>query len=113
MNQEIIDLINRRENQVLIHSCIYYKFNDNLIEDWQYDNIGKDLIELAHKYQNEFKASYHYNDFIEYVNSDTPSGFNLPYSTVETVSKAMLLLRLYGRKTTEFINYDSKIKHKF
>lgn len=113
MNQEVIDLINRRENQVLIHSCIYYKFNDNLIEDWQYDNIGKDLIELAHKYPSEFKASYHYNDFIEYVNSDTPSGFNLPYSTTETVSKAMLLLRLYGRKTTEFINDDSRIKCKF
>lgn len=113
MNQEIIDLINRRENQVLIHSAIYYRLNDNLIPDWQYDNIGKDLVELAHKYPEEFKASYHYNDFIEYVNSETPSGFNLPYATVEVTSKAMYLLRLYGRKTTEFINEDSKIKYKF
>lgn len=113
MNQEIIDLINRRENQVLIHSAIYYRLNDNLIPDWQYDNIGKDLVELAHKYPEEFKASYHYNDFIEYVNSETPSGFNLPYSTVEVTSKAMYLLRLYGRQTTEFINNDSKIKRKF
>lgn len=113
MNQDIIDLINRRENQVLIHSAIYYRFNDNLIPDWQYDNIGKDLVELAHKYPEEFKASYHYNDFIEYVNSETPSGFNLPYATVEVTSKAMYLLRLYRRKTTEFINEDSKIKCKF
>ena len=110
MNQEILDLINRRENQILLHSCIYYKFNDNLIEDWQYDSIGKDLLELAKDYPDEFKASYHYEEFIDYVNSDTPSGFNLRYSTVENVSKAMHLLRLYGRNTTKFINDDSQIK---
>lgn len=110
MNDEIVSLINRRENQILIHSAIYYRFNDNLLQDYQYDNIGKDLIELAHKYPKEFEASHHYEDFIEYVNSETPSGYNLPYSTIEVTSKAMLLLRLYGRKTSEFINKDTKIK---
>ena len=112
MNKDIVELINRKENQILIHSAIYYRFNDNLIPDWQYDNIGKDLIELAHKYPEEFKMSYHYKDFIEYVNSDTPSGYNLPIATVEVTSKAMYLLRLYGRYTTEFINKDAKIKRK-
>lgn len=110
MNDEIVSLINRRENQILIHSAIYYRFNDNLLQDYQYDSIGKDLIELAHKYPKEFEASHHYEDFIEYVNSETPSGYNLPYSTIEVTSKAMLLLRLYGRKTSEFINKDTKIK---
>ena len=56
MNDEIVSLINRRENQILIHSAIYYRFNDNLLQDYQYDNIGKDLIELAHKYPKEFEA---------------------------------------------------------
>lgn len=112
MNKDVIELINRKENQILIHSAIYYRFNDNLIPDWQYDNIGKDLIELAHKYPEEFKMSYHYKDFIEYVNSDTPSGYNLPIATVEVTSKAMYLLRLYGRDTTAFINKDAKIKRK-
>lgn len=110
LNQDILDLINRRENQILLHSCIYYKFNDNLIEDWQYDSIGRDLLELSKDYPDEFEASYHYEEFIDYVNSETPSGFNLRYSTVENVSKAMHLLRLYGRNTTKFINDDSQIK---
>ena len=57
MDQEILDLINRRENQILLHSCIYYKFNDNLIGDWEYDQIGKQLIDLAKDYPDEFKAS--------------------------------------------------------
>ena len=89
MNKDIVELINRKENQILIHSAIYYRFNDNLIPDWQYD------IKLS----EEFKMSYHYKDFIEYVNSDTPSGYNLPIATVEVTSKAMYLLRLYGRDT--------------
>lgn len=110
MNQNIVELINRRENQILILSCIYYKFNDNLVEDWQYDLLGKELVKLASEYPEEFKSSYHYEDFIDYVDSDTPSGFNLPYSTVENVSKAMHLLRMCGRNTTKFINDDSKIK---
>ena len=110
MNQNIVELINRRENQILVLSCIYYKFNDNLIEDWQYDLLGKELVNLASEYPEEFKSSYHYEDFIDYVDSDTPSGFNLPYSTVENVSKAMHLLRMCGRNTTKFINDDSKIK---
>ena len=110
MNREIIDLINRRENQILLHSCIYYRFNDNLIEDWQYDSIGKDLLRLAKDYPDEFKSSYHYEDFIEYVNSEIPSGFNLPYSRIDILSKAIHLLRLYGRNTTKFINDDVKIR---
>lgn len=110
MNDEILEKINRRENQILLHSCVYYKFNDNLLPDHAYDNLGKDLIELSQQYPLEFSASYHYSEFKDYVTSECPSGFNLHYSTPEIVSKAMHLLRLYGRSTTEFINSDSKIK---
>lgn len=108
--EEIISLINRRENQILLHSAIYYKFNDNLIEDYEYDRLGKELIKLSKDYPEEFSMSYHYNEFKEYVTSECPSGFNLRYGTTENISKAMLLLRLYGRKTTDFINSDSKIR---
>lgn len=111
MDHDILDLINRRENQILIHSCIYYKFNDNLIEDWQYDNMGKDLIELAREYPDEFKASYHYEDFINYVNSDTPSGYDLPFSSYEVLSKAVYLLQLNGRSCCQvYPNKNSRIK---
>ena len=92
LKQDIIDLINRKENQILVHSCIYYRLSDNIIPDWKYDSFGADLIRLAKEYPDEFKASYHYNDFIEYVNSDTPSGFDLPYTTCEVISRATHLV---------------------
>lgn len=110
MNNEILEKINRRENQILLHSCLYYKFNDNLLTDHAYDNLGKDLIELSQQYPLEFSASYHYSEFKDYVTSECPSGYSLHYSTTEIVSKAVLLLRLYGRKTISYINEDSKIK---
>ena len=33
---EISELIKRRRLQILIHSCIYYEFNQNLITDIQW-----------------------------------------------------------------------------
>ena len=67
---------------------------------------------LAKKYPNEFKASYHYESFIDYVNSDTPSAFDINYNSPEVISKAIQLLRLSGRKTTQIINDDTKLKTK-
>ena len=111
MDQEILDLINRRENQILLHSCIYYKFNDNLIEDWQYDSIGKDLLELAKDYPDEFEASYHYEEFIDYVNSETPSGFNLRYSSYSfcdlNSNSDFATTRLYSKYELSKLRYVS------
>ena len=36
----------RRRKQILVHSCLYYRLDTNLIEDWQYDKIGRRLAEL-------------------------------------------------------------------
>ena len=112
MNEEILSLINRRENQILVMAAIYYRFNDNLISDNEYDHRGRELMMLAKQYPNEFKASYHYESFIDYINSDTPSTFDINYNSPEVISKAIQLLRLSGRKTTQIINDDTKLKTK-
>ena len=93
MNNEIISLINRRENQILIHACIYYAFDTNLISDYQYDQLGLQLIDLSKHYPEEFKASYHYNQFKEYVTEVTPSAFNLNFRDPHVVKKAQFLLK--------------------
>ena len=94
----IVSLINRKENQILVNSCIYYRFNDNLISDYQYDNIGLELIELSKKYPEKFKQSFHYQSFKDYVTSECPSGFNLPFNTPDVVKKAIHLLKLKRSK---------------
>lgn len=57
MNAEITELINRRRNQLVIHSLIYYEFNDNIVSDAIYDKWSKELAELQAKYPSESAAA--------------------------------------------------------
>lgn len=47
---EIAELIKRRRLQILIHSCIYYEFNQNLITDTQWASWALELEQLQAKY---------------------------------------------------------------
>lgn len=51
----MLDLINRRERQILLHSCIYYELDKNIISDYQFDIWSKELVELMEAYLKEFK----------------------------------------------------------
>ena len=46
MNVEILELITRRERQILVHSYIYYELNTNLISDATFDEWAKELAQL-------------------------------------------------------------------
>ena len=57
----------RKRQQILVHSCLYYRFDTNLIEDYQYDRIGKSLAELQIKYpelSQEVKYKYEAFKFV-------------------------------------------------
>lgn len=47
---EIRTLILRRRLQVLVHSCIYYVFNENIIPDFTWSAWARELAELQEKY---------------------------------------------------------------
>lgn len=93
MNQEILELINRRERQILVHSCLYYQFNENLIQDHVYDAWSKELAELIRDYPREFEHSVYYTAFKDY---DGCSGFDLPFSDPRIVGVAESLLHRGG-----------------
>ena len=89
MNQEILALINRRQRQILVHSCIYYKFDNNLIQDHEYDALARDLVRLIQEYPKEFEASAYHDVYLGY---DGCSGFDLPYNDPRTISKAIFMM---------------------
>ena len=93
MNQEVLVLINRRQRQILVHSCLYYQFNENLIQDHVYDAWSKELAELIRDYKDEFRESVYYTAFIGY---DGCSGFDLPFSDPRIVGVAESLLHRGG-----------------
>ena len=88
------ELMQRRIRQILVHSCIYYEFDMNIVPDHEYDRFGKELIELIKKYPQYLKELEFGIDFIKYV--DMPSGFNLPYRHPDIMRKAQQLLNIRG-----------------
>ena len=48
--EQIAELIKRRRLQLLIHSCIYYEYNTNLVSDNQWATWAIELEELQIKY---------------------------------------------------------------
>lgn len=76
MDKVIAEKIKRRENQILLHACLYYEYNLNLISDDQYDKWSFELKDLIDHYPEEFKVSPYYQDFKKFV---PDSGYYLPY----------------------------------
>lgn len=91
--EEVAELINRRRYQILVHSCMYYRFDINLIEDSKFDKWCNELIELQQKYPEVAKGVKWHNEFKKLTHA---SGFDLPYSSPEVLSRAVHLLRYKG-----------------
>lgn len=95
MDWNIIGTINQRERQILVHSCIYYKFDSNIVSDFDYDKWSRQLVALAKQYPQEFRNSVEYETFKEYVKDDCRSGYNLPFNRPDIVEKARFLISLH------------------
>lgn len=94
-NEQIKELMQRRIRQILVHSCIYYRFNNNIIDDFTYDRWGNELIALIKQYPEYLKELEYGEAFVDYV--ETASGFNLPYNSPEIVYKALHLLKIHKK----------------
>lgn len=54
VKQTILEKINQREYQILVHSFLYYKLDKNIIDDSKFDFFMYDLVELMKNHENEF-----------------------------------------------------------
>lgn len=92
MSTEILELINRRRGQILIHSFLYYRMNTSIVPDAIYDQWAKELAELQQEHPDiAFEGIYAdaFKDFSESV-----TGFNLPLSDPWVISKGLYILQL-------------------
>lgn len=87
---EIAELINRRRRQILVHSVIYYRMNDNLVSDHQWSDWSRELCELQEKYPEIAAKCVYADDFKDF---DGSTGFNLPIEDPWAVNKASFLLK--------------------
>lgn len=81
---------------MLVHSCIYYRFDTNIVSDFDYDRWVNELMELQRKYPEIAQQCVYQEDFQNL--DETTSGFNIGHSRPEIVRKAQYLLKLNSVK---------------
>lgn len=94
-HEQIKEKINQRRRQMLVHSCIYYRFDTNIVNDFDYDRWVNELMELQRKYPEIAQQCVYQEDFKNL--DETTSGFNLGHSRPEIVRKAQCLLKLQNK----------------
>lgn len=95
---QIAELIKRRRLQILIHSCIYYEFNQNLITDTQWSTWALELERLQTKYPNIAKQVIWAEAF---KNFDHSTGYNLPLRDPWVVGHARWMIGCQERKNKD------------
>ena len=68
-NLKIAELIQRRRLQILVHSCIYYELNDNIVDDNTWNKWSEQLVELQSKYPDIAKQVIWYDAFKDWNGS--------------------------------------------
>ena len=92
--KDVAELLNRRRRQILVHSIIYYKMDDNLISDSTWSAWATELEELQKKYP-DIAAKVHYAE--EFKDFDPSNSMNLPLDDPWAVNKARRLLAMKDR----------------
>lgn len=90
------------ERYIIIHSILYYELSENIIEDFQYDKAGKQLLKLKKQLGNEFKETEYYYVFKDF---DANTGFYIydrlnDYDKMYLMMLAKFILRNYKRGGT-------------
>ena len=98
MNQKIMDLIQRRRLQLLVHSCVYYELNQNIVSDKVWDKWAKELVDLQQRYPQESSQVIWHEAFKDW---DASTGAFLPLKDKWVQNKAHYLLKIC--KSNSFI----------
>lgn len=81
-DNDVFCRIRRMRRQILVHSIVYYRFNDNLIDDFKYDKIARELVKLQSENQKiSEKVPDFIDDFRDFGKDGCYSGFNLKGTT--------------------------------
>jgi NAD-dependent DNA ligase adenylation domain len=93
--ETLLEWMNRRERQLLVHSFLYYQLNTNIISDHTFDTWSKELAAAIKEHPETFKQTAYYKGFLEF---DGSSGYDLPYSNPEIQDTGYKLLKYHNEK---------------
>lgn len=90
LDRPISEIINQRRRQLLVHSIIYYEFNENIISDHTWSKWAMELVSLQNQYPDIAKTCIYAESFKDF---DGSTGFNLPLDDPWACAKAQQLLK--------------------
>ena len=85
----IAEKIKRRRLQILVHSCLYYVLDNNIISDHTYDEWAKELEQLMKDHPEEYSDRFD----TAFSKWDSASGFDLPLRDPWVLRTAQSLLK--------------------
>lgn len=95
MDADIRGRILQRRRQVLIHSCIYYRFSENVVSDAKWTEWAVELEQLQAKYP-EIAANTPWA--AAFQGFDHSTGFDLPIHDPRVVAEARGILEEAKRR---------------
>ena len=84
------ELIQQKIRQYLVHSFLYYKLDESIISDRNYDQICAEVAKLISDYSDN--NSLPFNDLLKSSLTENASGFAIIEYPPEIVSTALHLL---------------------
>ena len=90
---KIAEKIQQRRYQMIVHSAIYYNFNDNIVPDSKWSQWGLELKELQERYPDISSKVEFAEAFKDW---DASTGFNLPINEDWVTEKAVQLMKRRG-----------------
>ena len=88
-----VELIKRRRNQVLVHSCIYYQYDESYISDHQFDAWCIELVELIKRFPDAYSDNYdkYFKDW------RGESGYQFPHRDNIINGRAIRIMRIMNK----------------
>lgn len=91
---EIKTKIRQRRAQMLIHSCIYYELNDNIVSDHRWQSWADELEVLQRDNPNCCNIDFFDREFL---NWDGATGNHLPHRHPWVLNKANYIIELHRK----------------
>jgi NAD-dependent DNA ligase len=91
---KIAEKIQQRRLQMIVHSAIYYIFNDNIVSNSKWSQWGRELKDLQEKYPDVASKVIFAEAFKDW---DASTGFNLPIHDDWVTKRAIQLMNSKSR----------------
>lgn len=89
--QTLEERIKQRRAQMLVHSCIYYELNDNIVSDHQWQRWADELEALQKEHPDRCNIKFYDHYFKDW---DGATGNHLPHRDPWVMRKALYLLNM-------------------